>query len=379
MKRKIRLQGKILIALAAVLGIAGTTVGVLALTSPSGVKVDNFIGKDKKVVETWRSKNDVEKNQINYSYIYDEEKDKDIVLKQSVKKGDYLTSDEILKITVSKGADPDKEFELPDFTGKEEKEVKAWFTKNKFTSVTYTYEVDPEVEQGKFISMDHDTGSKVKRSDAITVKICTPLDADQVEVPDLSSMSKADIESWANTNRINVNFVERANDTIAEGEIISISVNKGDRLNPGDTITVEISSGKARDEEDRETPGQREDNNNAPAPSQVSGGEQTPSDSDDTGNSSGNSAENAGSQAQPVTYTVPSFTQRENTYLANMADDTTRIQFVSDKLSSACPNVNINVSVAHNQEFTGVGELDPGAGGTVTEGGTINCVIYIND
>lgn len=367
MKRKIRLQGKILIALAAVLGFAGTTVGVLALTAPSGVKVDNFVGKDKKVVETWRSKNDVEKNQINYSYIYDEKKDKDIVLKQSVKKGDYLTSDEILKITVSKGADPDKEFELPDFTGKEEKEVKAWFTKNKFTAVTYTYEVDPEVEQGKFISMDHDTGSKVKRSDAITVKICTPLDADQVEVPDLSSMSKADIESWANTNRINVSFVERANDTIAEGEIISISVNKGDRLNPGDTITVEISSGKAKDEEDRQTPGQREDNNNAPAPSQVSGGEQTPSDS---GNAGGNTDTPA--QPEPTYYTVQFFdiTLEDG----NSAD---KIKADVQRFISSIPipgNVTFQVVDGVNN---GIVSLTP-AGTQVTDASQVVCVISQN-
>lgn len=363
MKRKIRLQGKILIALAAVLGIAGTTVGVLALTSPSGVKVDNFIGKDKKVVETWRSKNDVEKNQINYSYIYDEEKDKDIVLKQSVKKGDYLTSDEILKITVSKGADPDKEFELPDFTGKEEKEVKAWFTKNKFTSVTYTYEVDPEVEQGKFISMDHDTGSKVKRSDAITVKICTPLDADQVEVPDLSSMSKADIENWANTNRINVNFVERSNDTIAEGEIISISVNKGDRLNPGDTITVEISSGKAKDEEDRETPGQREDNNNAPAPSQVSGGEQTPSDNP------GTSGGNAETPVETTYYPVPSI----DCDLADGLEPAQIESYVQGVISSAGIPGNVSFQVVDGS-VKGISSIT-GAGTQVSDASQIICVI----
>lgn len=378
MKRKIRLQGKILIALAVVLCLTGTTVGVMALTSSgSGVTVDNFVGKDKKVVETWRKKNDVSKDQIAYAYAYDDSKDKDIVLKQSIASGKTLKSDETLKVTVSKGADPNKEFELPDFTDKEEKEIKKWFTDNKFTNVTYTYEINPEVENGKFISMDHETGTKVKRSEPITVTICTPLDAEQVEVPDLSGISKADLDKWASTNRINISYIERASDTVEKGGILSVSVNKGDRLNAGDTITVEISSGPAENEEDREKADYKPaDNGTVEAPSNVSGGEQSGGTIDNSTN--GGSSGNTSGEPTPVGV-VPTFTDEDNMYLSNMKSDNEMINYVYGAISSNCPGTNINVNVSHGQEFTGVGSLSVSSGTWVYAGDTINCTIYVND
>ena len=255
MKRKITLQGILIIVAAALLGITGTTVGVMALMGQSSaVTVENFVGKTKKVVETWRKDNSIETARVTYVYAYDEEKDKDVVLRQNLKAGTSFTSDSTLKITLSNGVDPDKEFELPDFKEKTEKEVKAWFTDNKFTAVTYAYETDDSITPGNFISMDKEAGSKVKRSDAIKVTICTPLQGEDVLVPSLASMSKDEIASWADQNRINVSFVEISNDTISVGSVISVSVNEGQRLKPGDIVTVEISSGPAKNEDDRETP-----------------------------------------------------------------------------------------------------------------------------
>lgn len=377
MKRKIRLQGKILIALAIVLCLAGTTVGVMALTSSgSGVTVDNFVGKDKKVVETWRKKNDVSKDQIAYAYAYDDSKDKDIVLKQSIASGKTLKSDETLKVTVSKGADPNKEFELPDFTDKEEKEIKKWFTDNKFTNVTYTYEINPKVENGKFISMDHETGTKVKRSEPITVTICTPLDAEQVEVPDLSGISKADLDNWASTNRINISYIERASDTVEKGGILSISVNKGDRLNAGDTITVEISSGPAENEEDREKADYKPaDNGTVEAPSNVSGGEQSGGSIDNSNNDNSNNSSNV----EETTYYQFNYDIREKLALqGNVSLDTIKSTIIGIATRNNIPNPGSINFVPGSGVNPGVEDLTP-SGTSVTDGSQITCIYNIAD
>lgn len=318
MRKKIRLQGKLIIAMAAILGISGTTVGALALFNQSKtVTVESFTGKEKKVVETWRKDNEISVDQVVYSYEYDEVKDKDIVLKQSIKSGTVFKSDDTLKITLSKGADPDKEFELPDFTGKTEKEVKAWFTDNKFTTVTYSYELSDTVEPETFISMDPEAGTKVKRSAEIKVTICTPLDGKEVLVPALASMSRDEIISWADQNRINVSFIEMANDTISEGSIISVSVNEGSRLNPGDTIKIEVSTGPADQGDDRYN-AQEKDNSQTnvtpPADSNVSGGQPsgttTPSDGQQTDNTV-TPPDTGNENNTPVeqVYTVPDYTR----------------------------------------------------------------------
>lgn len=325
MKRKITMQGILIIAAAALLGITGTTVGVMALMgtqSSAAVTVEDFVGKTKKVVEKWRTEHSIPTSQVVYKYEYDEEKEKDTVLKQNIQPKASFTSTSTLRITLSNGADPDVEFELPDFTDQNEKDVKAWFTDNKFTSVIYKYEVNESVTPGNFISMDKEAGTKVKRSESITVIICTPLEAEEVTVPALASMNKNEIIAWANENRINLSFIERANDTIAEGNIISISVSEGQRLNAGDTVTVEISTGPADQEESRYNAEQKDNTQNnvtPPSNDNVSGGNPsgttTPSDNSGIGDINPPVDENIGSDnntdntPSETVYNVPPYNE----------------------------------------------------------------------
>lgn len=378
MKRKITLQGILIIVAAALLGITGTTVGVMALMSPSSaVTVENFVGKTKKTVETWRTKNSIDSKQVSYIYKYDEEKDKDTVLKQNMKAGTSFTSDSKLRITLSNGADPDVEFELPDFTDQTEKDVKAWFTDHKFTSVTYVYEMSETVTPGNFISMDQEAGAKVKRSAEIKVTFCTPLDSEEVIVPSLASMSRDDIASWAEQHRINVSFIERANDTIAKGSVISVSVSDGERLSAGDSITVEISSGPA-EEEDRYN-GEEKDNsqNNVTAPSndQVSSGDPSgntsPSDNQQvTPEPEPQPTPEPEPSPEPVTYSVP--------YIEIALYDGMDANTIMSSINGIVAGANIPGSVNYVVQegpYTGVASITD-AGKQVSSAAEITCVIF---
>ena len=94
MKKKITLQGILIIIAAALLGITGTTIGVMALMNQApAVTVEDFVGKTKKTVESWRKDNSIEADRVSYVYSYDEEIKADIVVSQSMKKGDVFKSD----------------------------------------------------------------------------------------------------------------------------------------------------------------------------------------------------------------------------------------------------------------------------------------------
>ncbi len=75
-------------------------------------------------------------------------------MKQSLNEGEVLEQDATMTITLSQGADPDKEFALADFSGKTEQEIKDWFTNNQFTNVVYEYEMNDELPETTFISME---------------------------------------------------------------------------------------------------------------------------------------------------------------------------------------------------------------------------------
>lgn len=222
---------------------------VIYITSaPSGIDIPDFSEKTKEDVQTWISDNEVDSNLVTFSYAYDEDKDQDIVLSQSMAAGEKLTKDNILTITLSNGPDPGKEFTLPDFSGKDKKEVSKWFTDNKFSTVTYAFSPDEEVEKDIFLKCSAEKGSKVKRSDKITVTISTGTDeeeAEEITVPDFSAYTKANISAWGTTNNVTIMFRTQTSDTIAEGKFISQSVKAGTKVKKGSGITITLSSGKA--------------------------------------------------------------------------------------------------------------------------------------
>ena len=224
-----------------------TTIGLLAMNG-SSVKVVNFVNQKKSDVEKWRKDNDIDVSQIIYKYEYSEEKDKNVVLKQSLKAGESMNKDNDLKITLSNGADPSVTFELPDFTGKKEDEIKQWFKDKKFSNVVYKYEKNTEIEENTFISMDPAASTTVKRSDTVTVTICAPLEGAEVSMIDMSSMSKDEINAWAEENKITIIYDEAYSDSIASGKVITTSVDANTIIHQGDTVTVTLSKGKQKTE-----------------------------------------------------------------------------------------------------------------------------------
>ena len=224
-----------------------TTIGLLAMNG-SSVKVVNFVNQKKSDVEKWRKDNDIDASQIIYKYEYSEEKDKNVVLKQSLKAGESMNKDNDLKITLSNGADPSVTFELPDFTGKKEDEIKQWFKDKKFSNVVYKYEKNPDIEENTFISMDPAASTTVKRSDTVTVTICAPLEGAEVSMIDMSSMSKDEINAWAEENKITIIYDEAYSDSIASGKVITTSVDANTIIHQGGTVTVTLSKGKKKTE-----------------------------------------------------------------------------------------------------------------------------------
>lgn len=66
----------------------------------------------------------------------------------------------------------------------------------------------------------------------------------EVTVADFSTMDKAAIQTWAQTNKVNYKFEEAYSDSIDKGSFISQSVDPNKVIHEGDTITVVFSLGK---------------------------------------------------------------------------------------------------------------------------------------
>lgn len=91
-----------------------------------------------------------------------------------------------------------------------------------------------------------DTGSSITQSGDETNSDTTENknDSNKTTVVDFSSMSKADIENWATTNKVTVKFSEDYSDTVASGSVISQNKKANETVKEGSTIKVVISKGK---------------------------------------------------------------------------------------------------------------------------------------
>ncbi len=66
----------------------------------------------------------------------------------------------------------------------------------------------------------------------------------KITVVDFTTMSKADIESWAATNKVTVTFSEDYSDKVASGSVISQNKKANGTVKEGVTIKVVLSKGK---------------------------------------------------------------------------------------------------------------------------------------
>ena len=225
---------------------AGALGGTYYYSASHKAEIMDFTGKNITIAKDWAKKNRVS-DQMAYIYVFDEDKDRDIILKQSKKEGDFLGSDEILTLNVSKGADPDREFAMDDFSGKSEQEIKAWFSANKFSNVTYEYRYtdDDQYTEGMFLSIKPEGTKKAKRSDHIEIILATKKSED-ITIPDLTLYSLKNTGAWASENRLSLNTVWTENDA-AYGTILSSDPAAGTTVHTGDTVNITVSSGPAID------------------------------------------------------------------------------------------------------------------------------------
>ncbi|OJG91835.1 hypothetical protein RV15_GL000275 [Enterococcus silesiacus] len=139
--------------------------------------------------------------------------------------------------------------ELPDFTGKELAEARAWATENKLKlKVDSSY--SKEVEVNKVISQKSKKGSKIKKGSELTIQSSLGADPEEkLTLPDFMTMKKSEAEKWIKDNQAeNVSLIDEYSDTLEKGkpvrfEIVNKEVTK-DTYKRKDKANMYYSKGK---------------------------------------------------------------------------------------------------------------------------------------
>lgn len=212
----------------------------------NSVQVINLIDKELNEVNTWALKNNIT---LDINKEYNDKYDKDIIFEQSKKEGTKIDKGSVLKISVSMGSDPNTVITVPDFSIMSKGEINVWIEDNNLmdTSVVYTY--DDTVEKDKYIKHvykdDSVSDDYFKRSNGLTIYVSkgnTP-PLTNISVPDFNGKTKTDVDTWASTNKIVVNYTYQTSSTIPKDSVISQSIKAEVLINEGDIINIVISSG----------------------------------------------------------------------------------------------------------------------------------------
>ncbi len=231
-----------------VIGIVAAIGAYWLYYSYTHVAMPKFTGKNVSEARAWASENDMK---LDVEQKYDFDKEVNTVVKQDTKAGKKVKKKSTVKLVASLGADPAEIISLPDFSKLTKTAADEWVAEHKAENLSILEEYSDTVEKGKFIRQEiNDKEVKpesYKREDQAVVYFSKGKETFEknVAVPDFKGKSKTDVETWVKTNEIKMEYKEVDSETIAEGLIVSQSIEKATKVAKRDAMSVEVSTGKA--------------------------------------------------------------------------------------------------------------------------------------
>ena len=193
---------------------------------------------------------------------YDDSIDKNHIIKADKNKDDVLVSGDIVTIYVSLGKLKMEKFDnINDFYSWASKYDIEYVVENEFSD---------SVDAGQVISYSVKSGDTIKNGDVITVTVSL---GKKIKMIDVTNMTKNKATKELKNAGIKYNITYKSSDSVDEDVVISQSIRAGSEINSNTTVTIVVSSGKAKTE-----PRDNSNNNNN------SGGNTTPNNPNAGGN-----------------------------------------------------------------------------------------------
>lgn len=203
------------------------------------VVVPSMITWDSERVINFIKKNYLTNVEVEF---VESDKVKDTVIEQS-KSGNLLRNDE-LKLTFSYGdsGNSDKASVI-DFTNMSKFEIE-FFMKQHHLNYEFKYEFSSKIKKGYGVSQDVKAKEEVEvDGKSITVTISK---GPEIKVPKLDNMDINEITDWAVKNKLKLEFVDRYDEKVKLGKVISIDKEVGSVIEQGTTIKVMLSLGSLK-------------------------------------------------------------------------------------------------------------------------------------
>ncbi|WP_296118157.1 Stk1 family PASTA domain-containing Ser/Thr kinase [uncultured Eubacterium sp.] len=169
-----------------------------------------------------------------------DEYEKGQIIDQDVAKGETVKTGTTVKVTVSAGSEEEnaEEVDVPDVTGKtSDSAMSALEAKN--LTVSREFEFSNDVPAGQVVRQDPKAGTTVKEGTKVTIYVSQG--SESVKVPNVKGMSESDAKKALSD--FTVTTSTEYSDSVAAGNVISQSIDAGQYVDKGASITIVVSSG----------------------------------------------------------------------------------------------------------------------------------------
>ena len=140
---------------------------------------------------------------------------------------------------------------VPDFVGKNKSDVAAWVRQQgiETSGIVFDEIYDFDTEEGTVLSQNIAAGKKVKKDVKMNFVLSLGPDPDEaIRVPDLSAMTKSEVQEWISRNKLSKTKVVTAyNDSVEEDGVISYSFSgcEEDSFTRACSLKINVSKGPA--------------------------------------------------------------------------------------------------------------------------------------
>lgn len=225
--------------------IVGKATGILKFgpgiqqTTEEQAKVPKLLGM---TIE--EGKQECEKAGLEMKVVSQEvsaEYDKGLICSQKTQAGTKVPKGAIVQVVVSTGLKGD-EIEVPDVKNMTEEKAKAALAEKGFTGkIDAIYRADEEIESGKVVGTTPEAGEKVAADTAITIVVSQG--SEKAIMPKLVGKTQEEAQAALESAGLKGNVTEEYSSS-PKGEVISQSVNSGERLDKGTTVNYKVSKGE---------------------------------------------------------------------------------------------------------------------------------------
>lgn len=233
--------------IAPVVALIVVAIVVYFVAFSAKIEMPNFVGKTKQEVGQWVTQQGIEATGLVFNEEYNFDFEDGQIISQSIEAGKKVKDNVKINFTISKGADPEEEIELPDIANMTKEELKAWESENKILKMKITTSFNDTVEKDNVISFNVKgcESDSFTRGCALNVSISKgPQPAGVIKVENFVGKNVSEVQAWASKAKVVLNIVDVLSDDVPEGQVISQSSKEGETVTEKQEFTVTVSAGK---------------------------------------------------------------------------------------------------------------------------------------